>query len=161
MTGLRSWRYRLRRLAELDVFELRLLAAAQLHLVRAKLAVRNRPLGDLVGIAATAGDDVVVSAPPGDDEMVPESALQITRAMERAARHGLFRPTCLVRALALRELLITRGHVGSEIRVGVRKDAGMFAAHAWVELCGVALGEDASSLRRYVRMSEARLAEIQ
>ena len=153
-----SWWRRLRRLTELDGYEVRLALAAQLELLRAWWLVRRRTLGDLLR-SDDEGDGVAVSAPGTELEMIPFSARAVTLAIVRASSYGLFEPTCLVRALALRRLLVARGHVGSEIRVGVRKEAGMFAPHNSTHACG-ALAEDASTLRRYVRMNETPLAEM-
>lgn len=56
-----------------------------------------------------------------------------------AARLGLRRPTCLPRSIVLQRLLARRG-VAAELRLGVATD-GAFAAHAWVEVDGRAVGE--------------------
>ena len=49
--------------------------------------------------------------------------------------------TCLVRALAAQVLFARYGY-GAEVRIGVAKPDGQFAAHAWLEYEGaVAIGE--------------------
>src|SRR5439155_4954355 len=60
------------------------------------------------------------------------------------------RATCLTQAVALHSLLGRAGHE-SCIEIGVAKDAGNFAAHAWV-VCGgqVVIGE--SEVGRYSRL---------
>lgn len=63
-------------------------------------------------------------------------ARRLASASERAARLLPVRPSCLVRALALRELLRRRGIDGSRVRVGVRREEDGFAAHAWLEYRG-------------------------
>lgn len=62
--------------------------------------------------------------------------------MDRVARWGPVRSRCLVRSLALRQLLRERGFDGAEIRFGVRMQGDEFHAHAWVELDGTVLGDD-------------------
>lgn len=76
------------------------------------------------------------------------TAAEITRA-ERlarialiAGRRGAVRASCLRQALALNAWLRHKG-LSSEIRLGIAPpDDNGFNAHAWVELGGVALGEN-------------------
>ncbi len=121
----------LRRLAKLSAGEWRDLAEAQLELLIAKAVVATRPTGQLVSRAphedATPLPDTQGN-PPADPRI---DALAL--AVGRAAEHGVFRPLCLVRAVALKRLLDRRGFAGSTVRIGVRMDRGRFAAHAWVE----------------------------
>jgi hypothetical protein len=49
--------------------------------------------------------------------------------------------TCLPQSLTLRHLLAKRG-IPAEIKVGVKKTAQGIHAHAWVEVDGMALGEE-------------------
>src|SRR5690242_1858527 len=64
----------------------------------------------------------------------------ISRMVLAAARHSLFSTSCLERSLALWWLLARQG-VASQLRIGVRRTAEKFEAHAWVESDGVAIGE--------------------
>jgi hypothetical protein len=48
---------------------------------------------------------------------------------------------CLVRASALRELLAADGVPAAVVRIGVRRGAAGFEAHAWVELDGMPIAE--------------------
>ena len=148
----RAWSYRLHRLAALDRRSFMLLVRAQGMLVWAWWQVRRRPVGGLVEIVAPAAERT--------DGVVKEGSDALQRAVGRASRHGLFRPSCLVRALALCRMLESAGHRGAVVRVGVRKEGDGFAAHAWVELGGVAVGEDPAQVRRYVRLTDARLAAL-
>src|SRR5688500_12244795 len=52
-----------------------------------------------------------------------------------AARHHLRPMTCLPRALALHTLLRRNG-IQTDLRIGVRREAGSLQAHAWVEHAG-------------------------
>ena len=72
-----------------------------------------------------------------------------TCCMVRAAEHyGLTRCTCLEESLALWYLL-GRQNISSRIRIGVRKQAGKFEAHAWVECEGAALNQSEELHRHY------------
>lgn len=83
-------------------------------------------------------------------------ARQLARRIERLAR-AVPGATCLTQALALRYLLARAGH-GSDLHVGVRRDAaGRFAAHAWVSVNGrVVLGAAGTRLADYTPLGEAR-----
>jgi hypothetical protein len=58
--------------------------------------------------------------------------------------------SCLTQALALNHLLSNEGHA-STVLIGVRKDEGRFAAHAWVEWSGGPLLSSAAEVTRYSR----------
>jgi len=59
----------------------------------------------------------------------------IARFEDAAARHFFLRTNCLERSLVLCWLLERRG-IDSQLRLGARKEAGRFEAHAWVEVDG-------------------------
>jgi hypothetical protein len=61
-------------------------------------------------------------------------------ATEAAARHHLYPMRCLPKALCLRWLLGRHG-IESELRIGVARQDGGLAAHAWVERQGIPVGE--------------------
>ena len=61
-------------------------------------------------------------------------------ATEAAARHHLYPMRCLPKALCLRWLLGRHG-IESELRIGVARQDGGLAAHAWVERGGRPVGE--------------------
>ena len=75
------------------------------------------------------------------------------RALRDVARAQL-RPQCLVRSMALQRLLERDGIEGGRLVVGVRRRSGEFAAHAWVELQGRPLGEDALQRRQFLRIAD-------
>ena len=76
------------------------------------------------------------SADPGQ----LRSAEHLAQLAAIAGRRGLIDATCLRPALLLQCLLRRRG-LSPEFKLGVRKRDGLFDAHAWVELQGVALGQ--------------------
>jgi hypothetical protein len=77
------------------------------------------------------------------------SARAIARMEQSAANHLFFRANCLQQSLTLWWLLQRRG-IAAELRIGARKDAGRFEAHAWVESSGVVLNETSESHLHFV-----------
>jgi len=150
MSRARPWRGRLRALGRLDRHGFGELFAAQWQLLVAQWLVWRRPTGTFLSPRAGA-----VSGEPGDQEV--EAALRLAQAIQRAARHGVFRPACLVRSLALHRLLEGRGVAGSRLRIGVRLEDEKFEAHAWVELGELVLGDHPDHVRRFDELSELRL----
>ncbi|HEU4630083.1 MAG TPA: lasso peptide biosynthesis B2 protein [Gemmatimonadaceae bacterium] len=121
------------------------LATGQWALLRAQLRLWLRPTGALVresrGPEAARGD--------ADEARLAAAVARASRAVHRAARYGLFQPSCLVRSLALAELLARQGVPGPLIRVGVRRTAGVLDAHAWIELDGRVIGDDPRRTRAF------------
>lgn len=105
---------------------------AQSALLSAQATVRCRPVGELA--TPTAGTKAA------DPARLPE-ARRLALALVRAANYGVIRPQCLVRSVALSRLLVNHGIEGALVRVGVRRTAGEFLAHAWVEYAGETLGD--------------------
>jgi Transglutaminase-like superfamily len=75
-----------------------------------------------------------------------------------AARNSLIPSTCLERSLSLWWLLARQG-IATQFRIGVRKDGEKFAAHAWVERDGVAIGEPEASHLHYSAFAEEMSGE--
>ncbi len=65
---------------------------------------------------------------------------RIAWLVARAARNVPWPATCLRRSLVLWALLARAG-VATELRLGFRRQAGAFEAHAWVERDGVPLND--------------------
>ena len=123
----------LRKLVGLGQRGWRDLIRAQSALLRARHRLQREPIASLA-----IREQIDPAQADGPDSRARELALAIGRVSE----HGLFRPSCLVRALALRELLVTNGIRGASIRIGVKRLGGELQAHAWVCLGRVLLGED-------------------
>lgn len=68
------------------------------------------------------------------------SEAQIARLEQAAARRLPFTANCLEQSLVLLWLLRKRG-IAAELRIGARKEANRFEAHAWVEFEGVILND--------------------
>jgi len=139
-----------------SVSDLVAFAWAQLELLRAQVIVWGRPIGRLIAEPPTQ--------PEGSSQITPERVDQrvakIARAVDRAARRGVFRPKCLVRSLALHRMLERNGIHGSVIRIGVRRDGDELLAHAWVEHKGVTLIDSPTAVAVFSRLTDARLAGL-
>ena len=122
------------------------LIVAQWYLLAALWTVRRRPKGGLLR-ALPAGR---VAGGARDDARLERLAV----AVDRVARFGLFRPTCLVRAVAL-ERQIRRANAGpAVVRVGVSQVAGELLAHAWIELEGQVIGDEQARVRRFTPLHD-------
>lgn len=91
-----------------------------------------------------------LDAPHDDGLALSEEALRrprmIARRLNRIADRLPWTSTCLVRALAGRILLANRGLHGGRVRVGLRRDGDVLAAHAWLILgTTVLLGGDVAA----------------
>lgn len=95
-------------------------------------------------------------ARPGQPALRNPGSPDLTVRMVRTAvRHSAMHPTCLQESLALWWLLGRQG-IASDLRVGVRKQAEKFEAHAWVERNGVALNEPEALHEHYAAFDAAR-----
>jgi len=88
------------------------------------------------------------SAEPGQTRAGLEPVLKISRMVRAAAHHGFVRASCLEESLTLWYLLRKQGY-SSRLRIGVRKTAEKFEAHAWVEHQGAALNQTEEIHRHY------------
>jgi hypothetical protein len=143
-------RSRLRRVATLSPRECVELAHAQLELIAAQLRVSTRSVGDLI-VAETSG------SLPSPTTPIDSRAERFALAVGRAARYGVFRPRCLVRAIATNRMLERRGIHGSRIRIGVRTRDGNFLAHAWVEYGGRVIGDSDAHVASFTELTDVRL----
>lgn len=124
----------LRRLASLSPGELADLLRAQAALAQAQWRAWFVPRGRLLRVTPAA-------LPAPADRATIVEAERLARVIGWTASYGLFRPTCLVRALALEALLTARGVTGAVVRIGVRRAPAGLEAHAWLELAGRPIGE--------------------
>ena len=121
------------------------LARAQIALARSQWRLRREPIGRLA-IREVVGPDEV----RGD----AARALELAVAVERVAEFGVLRPFCLVRAMALRDLLLAAGIEGASIRVGVRRREGQFEAHAWVRWGDMLLGDRPEFITQFTEVDD-------
>lgn len=142
-----------RKLSRLTASELRLLAEAQMVLTTCQLAKWWRPIGRLVGWNA--------AAPDHGGKKVDWAVVQLVAwAVTRAARHGVFRPQCLVRSMAIQRMLRRRGIVRGSLHIGARTVDGAFQAHAWVELDGAVIGDSLQHVRTFTKVTDLRMVEL-
>ena len=99
---------------------------------------------------------ILVSSPdPAPAPDVVKTRIAVTAHMVNSAgRHGIARASCLAKSLTLWCLLGRQG-IASQLRIGIRKEDGGFAAHAWVEREGVALNEPDDHHRHYAAFDKA------
>jgi hypothetical protein len=138
------WR-RLRNVAALGPRGWKDLWRAQTALLRAQRRLRDEPIGSLAirepfGAADASGD--------------PGRAYALAMAVHRASRFGLIRPYCLVRAMALRDLLVEDRILGASIRIGVRRANGEFQAHAWVRWGDRIVGDDPGHVAGFTEVDD-------
>jgi hypothetical protein len=81
-------------------------------------------------------------------------ASRVLRAVDLAARHHLYPMHCLQRALVLQSMLGAYG-VHTDLRLGVRREAGELRAHAWIEHEGQPLGESPDVEREFSPLASA------
>lgn len=142
--ALTMWR-RLSDLASLGPHGWHDLWRAQAALFRAQRRLRREPIGALA-IREPFGPN----AARGD----PGRAHELAMAVHRAAKFGLIRPYCLVRAMALRDLLTDDGLRGASIRIGVRREAGTLQAHAWVRWGDRIVGDDPAHIATFTEVDD-------
>lgn len=82
-------------------------------------------------------------------KLVPVGAQTIAILGDAVAHHLPFQPTCLEKSLALWWLL-RRHRIPANLRIGARKNAEVFEAHAWVDVDGMILSESGDDRDRFV-----------
>ena len=80
-------------------------------------------------------------------------------AVNRAANHVFGLATCLTRSLLLRWLLRRYGTT-SDLRIGVRFEEGVLAAHAWVEKDGIPVNDRPEVVERYAAFDQPVAPEM-
>jgi hypothetical protein len=141
------------KLAKLSRREWAELLEAQAALISAQVIVWTRPRGRLVtSTPAVHGERDVAGA-------LDPRAERLALAIGRAAEYGVFRPLCLVRAVALNRMLERHGIHGSRIRIGVRMRGGRFAAHAWVEHRGRVLGDIDEHVGTFTQLTDVQMVD--
>ena len=82
-------------------------------------------------------------------------ARRYARRITAAARRHPLRPACLQRSLVLHYWL-TRDGLSSQLRIGVRREAGQLKAHAWVEVNGQPVNEHLRALADFTPLVGSR-----
>jgi hypothetical protein len=133
---------RLRRFFGLSPRERWLFFEAWWRLLAAALRLRLAPRRTVAQALLASSESV---RPTADGGTISSAA----RAVARAAAHHLTPMTCLPRSLALQRMLARRG-IAARVAIGVRKQGGSVAAHAWVEVGGEAVGEPEAIAERFL-----------
>lgn len=141
MGSLATWR-------SLTWRERRTFAAATVLLPVAAVALRTRGPARLAAFIAAA------SAPPLAAAGEQQRALETARMVMAAARRSPWN-SCLPQSLVL-QWLLQRSGIVSELRLGVRKTAGILDAHAWVEYHGLILNDGAIVHERFAAFDPPR-----
>lgn len=136
----------MRRLMTLPLVEVGDLVTAQAYLLAARRALRRKPLGQLLRPVATAGAC-------DDDASTDLHVERMATAIDRMARYGAFRPTCLVRAIAL-ERVARRLNSRAAVRIGVHRRRDALLAHAWIECGGRVIGDDPANVRQFIPLHD-------
>ena len=87
-------------------------------------------------------------------EQTSPYAYAIARMVRAAAWHGPYRANCLQQSLAIWWLLHRQG-LASDLRFGVRKEAGRIEVHAWVEYLGRVLNDGDDVYHRFALFDQA------
>lgn len=126
---------------------------AQMALVAAGRLVKTKPLGELVAVSESKS-----AAPRKED---PELSAHLAWSVVQAARYGFYRPSCLVRSVAIQRLLDQHDLDTGQIKIGVRWDGDDgFLAHAWVEQDGRILGDRWVHVRQFDPVTDMRLVKF-
>ncbi len=141
----------LRRFLRLTGSERGIVLEAAVALLVTWLAGRLAGFG--VRRAALARGIAAVNTNPSVPAAV-ECAQQIARLNSATARSLFVRATCLEQSLVLCWMLRRRG-MNPVLRVGARKEADHFEAHAWVELGGIVLGDAGGEEQHFVPFETA------
>lgn len=111
---------------------------------RARRTVAVRPIGALISRDEARREPPALGPEEALTSLAPAEWRRGERwgaAVDRALRWLPGDSACLVRATALRDLLVADGAAGAAVRIGVRRGGAGFEAHAWVELDGTPIAE--------------------
>lgn len=150
VTRVRRQFARLGRLVGLTRAERGDLVRAQWAIVAARVELGTRRTGTLV--RHDAADRLPAAGRAASAPITAADAARaraLDTAVRRAAAYGALRTTCLLRATALLRLLEREGIRDARLRVGVRRTDGRFAAHAWLELGDMVLGDQPQHVRSF------------
>ncbi len=132
---------RWRRFRKLPRPERRMLLAALVELPMSGLALRILGFRRLQSLLSRLARRPRKNENATTPAVLPE-AQTAARMVETASREGFYQANCLEQSLTLWWLLHHR-KIAGQLRIGVRKLNEKFEAHAWVELDGIVLNDDA------------------
>ncbi len=138
------------RFLSLDNADQRLLLRAIVWLAGVDVALRFARYRQRMDLARPGG--ILLDYVPAAEEL--DRALRYAHWIDIAARHHVVRARCLHRSLVLHHWLCRDG-LPSDLRIGVRKKAGLLQAHAWVELGGRILSDSPLAVATFSRLAPA------
>jgi hypothetical protein len=134
---LKSISERLRRIQQLPLRERIILAQAWGLFILAELALLLLPFRRVLALS----DRAFLPRRHEPAEVPTPSAARLAWLVEVAGRYTPVTVTCLKKALVLSWLLGRRG-IAARLRIGVARQHGALAAHAWLERKGQVIGEE-------------------
>ncbi|MEO7967053.1 MAG: lasso peptide biosynthesis B2 protein [Gemmatimonadaceae bacterium] len=140
-----------RRLFSISSREWADLFSAQRSLLRAEWRMRSRPKGALLDRWSSANAEAHSVA-----QTDVARALEIGKAVRRVAFHAVPRSQCLVRSLAICEMLEHENIRGAIVRIGVQPRRSELEAHAWVELGGTIIGDTPEHVGNFAPLATAQ-----
>ncbi len=117
---------------------------AWLKLLIIDLLLRTRPFPRLQQMIAGRFKARLTADPQKDLETIEH----IQPLVAMAAHNHLYPMTCLRQALALQEMLNSRG-ICTQLRIGVLRETGNLLAHAWLEFQGQPVEDDLHENERF------------
>lgn len=138
----------LRRCLGLPPAERRLLLRAVVSLGMVDLALR---VSGFQRVVRPARASILAEGQASDAENLLRGR-HYARWIDAVARRHIVPVPCLHRSLVLHQWLRQDG-LPSELRIGVRKEAGVFMAHAWVELYGQAINDSVAAVAPFTALA--------
>ncbi len=151
---------KLAKLKQMTGFERRLLLQAWLLLpvVRIMLWLMGyrRTLASLRFLLRFSADQTDTNLSATASREMHKRAATFGRLVTGAANNNLITINCLPRSLVLWWMLRRNG-LAADLRIGVQKEADVFAAHAWVEYSGIPVNDQSSDQYSPILSTFARL----
>jgi hypothetical protein len=122
---------KLRKAAALSAADWLIFGEAWTKLLVVDLLLRTGPFPRLRQYVAGRLRQRAATNPISDRDIIS----RIRHLVSAAGNNHIYPMTCLRQALTLQEMLGRRG-IQTELRIGVRKEAGALLAHAWLEYAG-------------------------
>ena len=141
------------RFRRLNRFERRVFAEALVALWLASWALRWSGFHRCQSVLARIATRKTVHTQAPSDALL-EKARLMTMMVQRAARFAVCPTSCLSNSLVL-WFLLNREGIGSDLRVGVRKETSDLEAHAWVECLGHVLNDGPDVGERFAGFDRA------
>ena len=141
---------KLRRLSKLSPVELLVFFQLFFFALAARLMLRFTPLSRVIKVLSASAHNPLLQQFPISHRWQDYSQLVVVADL--AARAIRPEGPCLLRSLLLLWLLKARGE-HAELLIGVRKDSGLLASHAWIESHDKIIGENEPGPARFINLA--------